>query len=371
MAFLKRVSLRGYRSIKDMDLELGPLNVLIGANGAGKSNFVSFFKMLNEMMAGRLQQHVAASGRAKSLLYLGPKVTPQLEATLQFDAESGADTYHMRLFHAANDTLVFADEVLDFRKQGWQGPQRPPMSIGAGHQETRIADLATQGNQTAKVFRHILDDCRVYHFHDTSPTARVRQHGYVGDNRWLMADAGNLAAVLYACRQQAEPVYRRIVSTIRKIMPEFADFDLEPDRLNPKEIALNWRRVGTDYLFGPHQVSDGTLRAMAIMTLFLQPEADLPGVIILDEPELGLHPHGLQIIAGLIRAASSTSQVIVATQSQTFLEHFQPSEIVVVEATGGSSHFRRLDEMDLHDWLADYTIGELWEKNVLGGGPLS
>jgi predicted ATPase len=371
MAFLKRVSIRGFRSIQDMDLELGPLNVLIGANGAGKSNFVSFFRMLNEMMAGRLQQYVAAGGRAKSLLYLGPKVTLQLEATLQFDAESAADTYHMRLLHAANDTLAFADEVLDFRKEGWPVPHRPPMSIGAGHQETRIGDLAAQGNETAKVFRHILNGCRVYHFHDTSPTARVRQHGYVGDNRWLMADAGNLAAVLYAYRQQAEPVYRRIVSAIRKIMPEFSGFDLEPDRLNPREIALNWRKDGTDYLFGPHQISDGSVRAMAIMTLCLQPEADLPDIIILDEPELGLHPYGLEIIAGLIRAASHTSQVIVATQSQAFLEHFQPSEIVVVESRGGGSRFRRLDEAQLRDWLADYSIGELWEKNVLGGGPLS
>jgi predicted ATPase len=370
MAFLKTVSINGYRSIEEMNLQLQSLNVLIGANGAGKSNFVSFFKMLNEMMAGRLQQYVAASGRAKSVLHLGPKVTPQLEATLEFEAENAVDTYHMRLFHAANDTLVFADERLHYTKDDWQGPHRPPMSLGAGHEETRIGDLAMQGNAVAKVFRHILNDCRVYHFHDTSPTARVRQHSYIGDNRWLMPDAGNLAAMLYAYRHQEESVYHRIVSTIKQVMPDFADFDVEPDRLNPKEIALNWRKVGTDYLFGPHQISDGTLRAMAIITLFLQPDSDLPDVIILDEPELGLHPHALEIVAGLMRAASVKSQVIIATQSQTFLEHFEPSEIVVVDATEGSSQFRRLDADQLREWLNDYSIGELWEKNVLGGGPL-
>jgi len=368
--FLRKVSIKGYRSIREVEVELGSLNVLIGANGAGKSNFVSFFKMLNEMMAGRLQQYIGTSGRGQSLLYLGPKVTPQLEATLEFEAESVLDTYHMRLFHAANDSLVFADETLDYRKHGWQGPQRPPWSLGAGHLETRIGELATEGNQTAKTFRRILNDCRVYHFHDTSPTARIRQHGYIGDNRWLMPDAGNLAALLYAYQQQSEPVYRRIISTIKKIMPDFADFDVEPDRLNPKEVALNWRKLGTDYLFGPHQVSDGTLRAIAIITLFLQPEADLPDVIILDEPELGQHPHGLEIIAGLIRAASVKSQVIVATQSRTFLEHFEPPEIVVVDTTEGSSRFQRLDAEQLKDWLVEYSIGELWEKNVLGGGPL-
>jgi len=373
MAFLKKVSIKGYRSIKDVDFDLCPLNILIGANGAGKSNFVSFFKMLNEMMAGRLQQFVAMSGRAQSILHFGPKVTPQLESTLEFEGENLAgenmvDVYRMRLFHAANDSLVFADEVLEYKKEDWQTLNR--QSLGAGHQETRIEDLAAQGNSAAKVFRHILNNCRVYHFHDTSPTARVRQFGYIGDNRWLMPDAGNLAALLYSYRQKDEPVYRRIVSTIKKVMPDFADFDLEPDRVNPRDIQLNWRKSGQDYLFGPHQVSDGTLRAMAIITLFLQPDADLPDVIILDEPELGLHPHAIEIIAGLIRAASVKSQVIVATQSLTFLGQFEPSEIVVVEATAGSSDLRRLNAEHLKDWLVDYSIGELWEKNVLGGSPL-
>ncbi|MGA2439684.1 MAG: AAA family ATPase, partial [Tepidisphaeraceae bacterium] len=340
---------------------------------AGKSNVVSFFKMLNEMMAGRLQQFVAMSGRAQSILHFGPKVTPQLESTLEFEGENLAgenmvDVYRMRLFHAANDSLVFADEVLEYKKEDWQTLNR--QSLGAGHQETRIEDLAAQGNSAAKVFRHILNNCRVYHFHDTSPTARVRQFGYIGDNRWLMPDAGNLAALLYSYRQKDEPVYRRIVSTIKKVMPDFADFDLEPDRVNPRDIQLNWRKSGQDYLFGPHQVSDGTLRAMAIITLFLQPDADLPDVIILDEPELGLHPHAIEIIAGLIRAASVKSQVIVATQSLTFLGQFEPSEIVVVEATAGSSDLRRLNAEHLKDWLVDYSIGELWEKNVLGGSPL-
>jgi predicted ATPase len=370
MVLLKKIAIKGYRSIKDVSLDLRALNVLIGANGAGKSNFVSFFKMLNEMMASRLQEYIGKTGRGQSILHFGPKVTPQLEGGLQFEEGNVLDTYYLRLIHAAGDTLLFADETLDYTREGWPGPHKPPMSLGGGHPETRIGDMVAQGNQTAKVFRRILNDCRVYHFHDTSPTARVRQFCYIGDNRWLMPDAGNLAALLYAYQQKGDPAYRRIVSTVKKVMPEFADFDLQPDRLNPREIALNWRKQGSEYLFGPHQISDGSLRAMSIFTLFLQPDTELPDVIILDEPELGLHPHALEIVAGLIRATSQKSQVIVATQSQSFLEHFQPPEIVVVESKGGASHFRHLDADQLKDWLADYTIGELWEKNVLGGGPL-
>jgi predicted ATPase len=368
MAMLKKIGIKGYRSIKDATLELSSLNVLIGANGAGKSNFVSFFKMLNEMMGDRLQQYIGTSGRAQSLLHFGPKITPQLEGELEFDAENALDWYSMRLFHAAGDTLVFADETLRFLQTGYANPK--VVSLGAGHQETRIGDEANRGEQTAKVFRHLLNQCRVYHFHDTSPTARMRQSCYIHDNRWLMPDAGNLAAMLYAYQQQNEVVYKRIVSTIRKIMLEFDDFDLEPSRLNPNDIFLNWRKRGRDYLFGPHQISDGTLRAMAILTLFLQPERDLPDVIILDEPELGLHPHALEIVAGLMRAVSVKSQVIVATQSQTFLNSFEPAEIITVESHEGQSQFKRLEPEQLKDWLEDYSIGELWQRNVLGGGPL-
>jgi predicted ATPase len=371
MAVLRKVEIKGFRSIKETSIELGSLNVLIGANGAGKSNFVAFFKLLNEMMAGRLQEYVGRVGRAQSILHFGPKVTPQIEGLLEFEVSDGTvDTFYLRLFHAANDTLIFADETLDYKKAGWQGPSRPPMSLGAGHTETKIGVLSAEGNSTAKVFRHILNRCRVYHFHDTSATAQIRQTNYINDNRWLMADAGNLAAMLYAFRLKNEVVYQRIVSTIRKVMPDFDDFDLEPSRLNPNEISLNWRRCGHDYLFGPHQISDGTLRVMALVTLLLQPTEDLPGVVILDEPELGLHPYALEIVAGLIRAASVKSQTIVATQSQTFLNFFEPNEVITVDTARGESIFRRLGQDEFREWLDDYTLGELWQRNVLGGGPL-
>ena len=368
MATLKKVEIKGYRSIKDASLELGSLNVLIGANAAGKSNFVSFFKMLNEMMGGRLQQYIGTSGRAQSLLHFGPKVTPQLEGQLEFDVDNGLDWYDMRLFHAAGDTLIFAEEKLRFHQTGYFKPKE--LILGSGHQETQIGEAADQGDITAKAFRYLLSRCRVYHFHDTSPTARVRQFCYINDNRWLMPDAGNLAAMLYAYQVRSDSVYQRIVSTIKKIMPEFENFELQPSRLNSNEILLNWRKQGRDYLFGPHQISDGSLRAMAIIALFLQPEADLPDVIILDEPEIGLHPNALEIVAGLIRSISVKKQVIVATQSQSFLNYFKPSEIITVECHEGSSQFQRLDPDQLKDWLNDYTLGELWQRNVLGGGPL-
>jgi len=369
MEILRKIVLRGYKSIKDATLELRPLNVLIGANGAGKSNLVSFFKMLNEMMGGRLQQCIAASGRAQGILHFGAKVTPQLEAMLEFEVDNGLDTYHMRLFHAAGDTLVFAEESLSFLQTGWQGAPKV-VQLGAGHLETRIGNEADQGEPTAKVFRHLLNHCRVYHFHDTSATARVRQYCYVGDNRWLMHDAGNLAALLHRLREEEDgAAYHRIVSTIRLIAPFFSDFELEPTGPVKKDLILNWKEKGSDQVFGPHQLSDGTLRAMCLVTLLLQPEDDLPHLIIVDEPELGLHPYALNVVASLFSKAASHVQVLISTQSSSFLDNFDPDDVVVVERCPGGSTFSRPIAQNLETWLEDYSLGEIWEKNVVGGGP--
>jgi predicted ATPase len=369
MDMLRRVMIKGYKSIKAVDLELRPLNVLIGANGAGKSNLIAFFKMLSEMMGGRLQDYLATAGRAHSLLHYGPKVTPQLEARLEFDVANGLDSYELRLFHAAGDTLVFAEETLSFQQSGWVGNPKV-LSLGAGHEETRIVGEANRGEPTAKVFRYLLNNCRVYHFHDTSATARVRHYGYIADNRPLLPDAGNLAAFLYRLKNLDQSAsYQRIVSTIRMIAPFFQDFELEAASPNARDITLNWREKESDLVFGPHQLSDGTLRVICLVTLLLQPESELPRLIVVDEPELGLHPYALNVVASLFEMASHHSQVLISTQSSSFLDNFDANDIIVVGRTGKESVFSRPDRSSLDSWLEEYSLGEVWEKNVIGGGP--
>ena len=368
MALLSRIELKGFRSIKEMNLELRPLNVLIGANGAGKSNLVAFFKLLNEMMALRLQQFISTTGRAQANLHFGPKATPQIEATLEFKAEKGMNTYFMRLFHAAGDSLVFAEESLSFLSHGWVG-EPMPVDLGKGHLETRIGDEANKGDPIAGALRHFLNHCRVFHFHDTSSTARIRQYCYLGDHRWLMPDAANLAAMLYRWRQANTTVYGRIVQTVGQVAPFFADFDLKPEGPNDRDIILNWRHRNSDSIFGPHQLSDGTLRAICLIALLLQPEEELPDVIIVDEPELGLHPYALNVVAALCQAAAKHAQLVVSTQSSTFLDSFEPEDVVIVERAGDASKFSRPSAEALGNWLEDYGLGEIWEKNVMGGGP--
>lgn len=367
MELLKRLRLRGFKSIKSMDLEFHALNVLIGANGAGKSNLISFFKLLNEMMGGRLQQFIGQSGRAQSLLHLGAQVTRELEAELEFEVDKALDTYQMRLV-PAQDSLLYTEETLAFHQARYAQPKT--VSLGAGHWETKLREVAGQGEKTAKVFRHLLTNCRVYHFHDTSPTARVRNFCYVGDNEPLMHDAGNLSAVLLRLQQVGNnAAYKRIVTTIRLIAPFIDDFVLRPEGPRDTDIRLNWRQKGSDQVFGPHQLSDGTLRAICLATLLQLPESELPNLIIVDEPELGLHPYALNVVAELFKKTSHHTQVLVSTQSSSFLDNFEPENVIVVDREGVESIFARADEERLESWLEEYSLGEVWEKNVIGGGP--
>ena len=364
---LKRLALSGFKSIKTMDIELNSLNIMIGANGAGKSNIISFFKMLNEMMADRFQQYVYVSGRAQSLLHFGSKVTPQMEAALDFEVENGLDRYQMRLFHAAGDSLIFAEETLSFLQTGFSAPRVD--ELGAGHLETKINRAAEDGVQTAKALRYLLNRCRVYHFHDTSSSASLRQTCYAGDNRWLMPDAGNLAAILLRFRRENNgEAYRRIIETIRLIAPFFDNFVLEEDISG--RVMLDWREKGSDRVFGPHQFSDGTLRAICLATLLLQPKDELPKLIIVDEPELGLHPYALTIVAELFRRVALHTQVLISTQSASFLDNFEPGDVITVNRNGDKvSEIKRLKSDELAAWLDEYSLGDVWVKNVIGGGP--
>ncbi len=366
---LKSIRISGWKSIKDSgNIELRPLNVFIGANGCGKSNFVSFFKLLNEMIGERLQDFIATSGYAESVLHYGPKVTPILEASLTFDTFTGMSDYLMKLVYAAGDTLIFTEESVEFHRLGLPPPSSRYV-LGAGHRETALGIRSREGDETARVVRTLVANCRVYQFHDTSSTSAIRRPGYVANDRFLFPDGGNLAAILYRFKE-AEPVaYARIVSTIRQVAPFFGDFELEPEARNHDNIRLNWREKSVDQIFGPHQISDGTLRAIALITLLLQPESSLPRVIVIDEPELGLHPYAIGVLASLVKRASHHCQVILATQSPALLDEFEPEDVVVVDRDSQESKFGRLGSDQLDSWLKEYSFSEAWEKNVFGGGP--
>jgi predicted ATPase len=364
---LTSLRLAGWKSIRDAEIELRPLNVLIGANGAGKSNLVSFFKLVSEMMEGRFQVHVGTIGGAESLLHYGSKRTQVIGARFRFTAEQRVNSYGIDWVPTAGNSLLFATETLG--PSGWEIAEAFNKKLGHGHRESLLTQAVDSEFPTAKSIRELLTGCRVFHFHDTSLLGPMRRDCPVDANRFLYSDAANLPAMLYLYRERYPAAYRRIVAGVKAVAPFFDDFVLEPLRLNPRNIALHWRSKESDYEFGPHQLSDGTLRAVALFTLLLQPEDDLPALIVLDEPELGLHPAALTVLADLLKSAARHSQLVIATQSAALIDHFDVDDVVTVNLRDGSSTFERLDPTGLKHWLEEYALSELWERNVIGGGP--
>lgn len=364
---LEKLSVRGFKTIRELtDFEPTNLTILIGPNGAGKSNFISFFRMMSWILTppGQLQLYVAEQGGANALLYNGSRTTPQLSATFRFARDNSFSEYEFRLFHAAGDTLIYAEEKFRFRKKEYA--DRPAPGLGAGHREPELLAKAAQDNQTARI---ILDTFRrmvVHQFHNTSVTARIRGKWSESDNRFLKEDAANIAPFLLRIRDRHPQHYSAIEETIRLILPFFGSFELYGES---DSVLLRWRERGSDQIFDASQASDGMLRIIALVALLRQPEADLPNVLILDEPELGLHPFAIEVLAGLLESAAKSVQVIVATQSVSLIDRMSPNNIVVVERGDTGTTFKRLDEDGLEAWLGDYTLSELWEKNVVGGRP--
>jgi predicted ATPase len=363
---LTNLTLRGFKTIRELnEFSPGDLTVLIGPNGAGKSNFISFFRMLSWTLVppGQLQLYIAESGGASTLLHDGPRMTRAIEATLTLTTPAGRNQYGFDLRYAAGDTLVFADEWFRFRRPG---QDRPAPGLGAGHREPQLIAKAAEKNTTAIRILNMLRRVIVHQFHNTSQTARIRGKWSIHDDRFLKEDAANLGAFLYRLLRSEPEYYDRIVKTVRLILPFFATFEFYPEY---DAVLLRWRERGSDQVFSAAQASDGMLRAMALVALLQQPERDLPDVLILDEPELGLHPYAIEVIASLIHSASKHVQVIIATQSASLIDRFEPDDIVVTHRSERETSFRRLNSAELREWLESYTLSELWEKNVVGGRP--
>ncbi len=351
MSSLLRLRITGFKSIAKLDLPLLQFNVLIGANGAGKSNLMAFFRMLQALTQRELQLHFARLGGADSFLHYGRKETAVLSANLYF----GSNSYSFDLEPTVDNKFIFFKEFMQFQEDA-------PINLGCSHAESLVPTSPHGDNLVITIA-----DCAVYHFHDTSDTANIKRLQAINDNVKLRHDAGNLAAFLYKLKKTSPKHYELILKTIRQVAPFFGDFYLRPFPENPHKIQLEWTEKGSDYPFIANDLSDGTLRFMCLVTLLLQPE--MPKVILIDEPELGLHPYAISVLAGLFRVASQRCQLIVSTQSLNLLDEFEASDVIVVVRENGQSVFRRLEEEKLRSWLEEYSLGELWEKNVIGGIP--
>jgi predicted ATPase len=360
--FLKQIYVEGFKSIRQADIELDSLNLLIGANGAGKSNFIKLFEFLHRLIRRDLQTYVAQNGEAASFLYFGSKVTQQLRIELNF----GKYQYRVVLAPTVEGALIFLEEY-------WNGPDTNNKTVSAGgtYKESALPTVQLSKvdflQPTLNNVLGLLDSYRVYHFHDTSNFAKIKLTGDLHDNHYLHSDGSNLAGFLYLLRERHTSHYERIVKTIQRVASFFADFVLEPAEQNPETIFLQWREKGSDVPFRAHMLSDGTLRFICLATLLMQPTP--PPTILIDEPELGLHPYAIELIGAMIKNASITSQIIISTQSASLVNQFEAENIIVVDRETEGTTFRRLSSDQIKDWLEDYSLGDVWEKNLIGGTP--
>ena len=346
---MESIDIKGFKSIKELQLPLKPINILIGANGSGKSNFLSFFELLQNIYRKNLQGYVALNGGVDKFLYNGSKVTQEIEGKLTFSANS----YSFTLKKGENN-LTFSKEILSYYDNNYE--------VSNFSSETYL-----HSSESAKYIRDYLEEVRKYHFHDTGKNAPFHKASNINtDFLYLYSDGSNIGTLLYKIKQEKPKTYNWILQTIQSIAPYFLDFVLNPNENG--YIELLWRNKFSEQLYNTYNFSDGTLRFIALTTLLLQPK--LPQTIIIDEPELGLHPFAIAKLAGLIKSASQRGcQIIVATQSVELINYFTPEDIITVDYKNGESVFERLDEASLAIWLEDFSLGELWKGNFINGQP--
>lgn len=361
---ITEVSIRGFRSLKSVEnLPLPQLSVLIGANGVGKSSFIRFFEMLGWMLRSqRLQDFVILHGGGDDQFFMGSRTTPEIHAELTIETEMGRNDYRFTMAHlSAGDTLMLTEEAYRF-----SAPQKGP---GAGWSRLqnlgRESSLPEQNNRTAQTLVWLLRQCATFQFHDTSAKASIRQRWDVGDSARLRSDGGNLAAVLLDLKERDHPRYRQIVRQIQRVFPTLDDFVLEPVS---DKVLLRWRSKYSDKTFGAHLTSDGSLRLFCLITLLSMPSERLPDVLFLDEPELGLHPHAITLIAEMMKRVAQTRQVFIATQSPFMVDCFALENIIVAESDNGATNLRNLPRDKYQSWLDDdYQVSDIWLKTPIGG----
>ena len=337
---VKTIAIAGFKSFGDeVEIPLGPVNLLIGANGSGKSNFLGAFAFLQAFSAGRIPEFVAREGGADQILHFGSRHTEHLTMRTTFDDSDRSDEFELHFRYDGRDGLAFG-----------------------------LTTIAGMGDERCNSIDRFCS-WRCYHFLDTGFHSPMKKTCKLDDNQFLRHDGSNLASLLYFLKQKYERSYRDIQNAVRMVAPFFEDFLLEPLRLGPDTIRLLWRHKSSDEHFDSFSLSDGTLRYIALAALLLQPKELRPTVVVIDEPELGLHPVAIAALASMLRVASRETQFVLATQSPVLLDHFEPEDILVADRQNRQTRISRLEAEKLRAWLEDYSLGQLWEKNELGGRP--
>lgn len=368
---IESVTIRGFRSLADFNIsEIPNAAVLIGANGSGKSNFIRFFEMMSWMLRSRnLAEFIERQGGADDQLFRGNRATPRMDAEIRMRTYEGRNDYRFALSYGHPDRFFFSEERFRFSR-AYRSTEADWNDLESGHREAAIVDVRNSRQdvnaKTASVIVTLLKDCATFQFHDTSDGSNFKIRWDVEDCDQLRSHGGNLAPILHRLEQEDVRRYQAICWHIGRVLPVFDRFAIEPSY---GKVSLRWKAKDTDKTIGAHLTSDGSLRFFALVTLLNLPPEMLPSVLLLDEPELGLHPAAVTLIGGMIKSLAEQRQVIVATQSPLLVDAFDLGEIFVLDLEDGRTKVSKPSQSDYQQWLDEYTTGELWQKNLLGGRP--
>lgn len=369
MARLEKLSVKGFTSIRSLeDFPLADSNILIGANGSGKSNFLELFKFIRafaklplpNLNHADVKSYVLDAGTATDLLYKGKDSAQHIDITLHF----GEFGYRFSLVPTQDDLLRIESERI---QDSSDGPWRSLHSED-GFTPALLEEKEKSKTHSEEAIFESIKNWQIYHFHDTGRLSPPKRTQDVFDTSYLRFDGSNIASYLLFLRNHPNfaSSYRDIVSAVRLVAPFFEDFILKP--FSDDKVRLLWKQKGTDSPMKPQALSDGTLRFICLATVLLQPKH--PDTILIDEPELGLHPYAITILAELMKARSKDTQLIIATQSAELISQFEPEDVIICDRKEGQSTFSRLQTEPLSTWLSSYSLGDLWKKQVLSGGPV-
>lgn len=361
---IRSVNIEGFRSLKSIEnLELPQLTVLIGANGAGKSTLIRFFEMLSWMLRSKnLQEFVLRHGGGDDQFFMGARQTQRIHAELCLDTEKGQNDYRFDLIHLpAGDTVMVMNEAYRYSANHFSTKASWTQIDAVG----KASSLLEQENKTARTIFALLKQCSAYQFHDTSMNATIHNRWDVTESFRLRSDGGNLAAVLLDLRNTDGKRFELIVRQICRVLPAFKDFVLEEDA---GKVLLRWVSRQSDKVFGSHLTSDGSLRLFCLLTLLNLPPDRLPDVMFFNEPELGLHPHAITLVAEMLKRLSKKRQIFIATQSPYLVDCFELENIIVASANNGETVLRNLPREQYQEWLDDeYQLSDIWLKQAVGG----
>lgn len=399
---LRRIKIQGFKSLKDVDLQnLNRISVFVGANGAGKSNLLSALRWIPLMQSSDITYWSEMQGGLNAILHGGTKQTQSILMRLEFEGEysilacekrnAGIFAYEARLIHARGN-LLFEEEKVEFKKQGQESWKT--IHLGSGHRWTALHRSETRDEtdeMSVRAIRYSIRNMGYFHFHDTSDESPLRRGSRIDDTGLLNTFGANLPSFLRMLQDSQKEDYqialRRIIGLTKRIAPYIKNIYptislLSPiedqelkilDLINRPDLAkatVNLRWTDTqDRSFNAYDLSDGTLRSLALFTVLGQPWDLRPRFITIDEPELGLHPAALHLFCALCRSVSSDSQIFLATQSLFLLDSFDLSQIIVAEQHQGETRFKTLSQDDLQIWLDDYSLSEIFEKHIIGGYP--